>query len=260
MGNVEYSQDARKALTGYVLGLADDCLVLGQRVAEWLGHAPAMELDIACSNLSLDLIGQAQFYYEYAGELENAGRSADDLAFMRDEHEYRNHLLVEQLNGDFGKTIVRHYLFSQFSLLRSNGLAKSNDPKIAAIAQKSVRELEYHVKFSADWVRRLALGTEEGHSRIQTAIDDLWSFTSELFNDVEQESALFSAGLAVAPSMFEEEWCSQVNSLFAEAGIKIPEHATLITKGRMAGHHTEHLGHLLAEMQFLQRAYPGLAW
>lgn len=248
------------ALLEYVLGLADDSLILGQRVSEWLGHAPAMELDIACSNLSLDLIGQAQLYYEYAAELQGEGKSADDLAFLRDGHEFRNHLLVEQPNGDFGKTIVRHFLFTLFHLKRAEALAKSSDEQLAAIAAKSVRELEYHVRFSADWMKRLALGTDVANGKVQNGLEDLWSFTFEMFNDVEAEAALYKAGIAPRPSGLREAWDSEVAVLLAEASLQPSARKAAPTKGRIAGHHTEHLGHLLAELQFLQRAYPGLSW
>lgn len=249
-----------EALLDYVLGVADDSLVLGQRVSEWLGHAPAMELDIACSNLALDLIGQAQLYYEYAAELDGQGKDADDLAYHRDAHEFRNHLLVEQTNGDFGKTVMRHYLFTLFSKMRAEGLAKSSDEKVAAIALKSVRELEYHLRFSSDWLRRLALGTDEGNRRVKEGLEDLWAFTFEMFKDVEAEESLYEAGVVPRPSSLKDAWNEQVAALLEEIAVAPSARKAAPTKGRVAGHHTEHLGHLLAELQFLQRAYPGLSW
>ncbi|MFC4348507.1 1,2-phenylacetyl-CoA epoxidase subunit PaaC [Kordiimonas lipolytica] len=254
------ANDTKAALLEYVLGVADDSLILGQRVSEWLGHAPAMELDIACSNLALDLIGQAQLYYEYAAKLQGEGKSADDLAFLRDGHHFRNHLLVEQPNGDFGQTIVRHYLFMMFHLKRSELLVGSDDKELAAIAAKTVRELEYHLRFSADWFRRLALGTDEGNRRIQDGLENLWSFTFEMFKDVPAETPLYEAGTVPRPSGIEAGWNAAVADLLQEADISPSARKAAPTKGRIAGHHTEHLGHLLAEMQFLQRAYPGLSW
>lgn len=243
----------------YVLGLGDTALVLGQRLAEWLGHAPSMELDIAASNFSLDLFGQAEQFLNYAGELEGEGRSGDDLAFLRDGMFFRNHLIVEQPNRDWGVTMVRHFFLSTFLVLQYEALSNSSDEKIAGISAKAVKEMRYHQRFSRDWVVRLAGGTVEGFNRISRGFDTLWRFTGELFDKADYEEALIASGIAVDVSTLEAGWTAEVDALLAQIGLEKPTALQMIT-GRTLGHHTEHLGHMLCDMQFMQRAYPGASW
>jgi len=243
----------------YVLGLGDTALVLGQRMAEWLGHAPSMELDIAASNFSLDLIGQAEQFLNYAGELEGDGRSGDDLAFLRDGMYFRNHLIVEQPNRDWGVTMVRHYFMSTFLVHQYELLSNSSDKTIAGIAAKAVKEMRYHQRFSRDWVVRLSGGTVEGFNRVARGFDTLWRFTGELFEKADYDDALIEAGIAIDVSSLEEGWTQDVEDLLAEIGLEKPTALQMIS-GRILGHHTEHLGHMLCDMQFMQRAYPGASW
>lgn len=247
------------ALFEYALGLGDTALVLGQRIAEWLGHAPSMELDIAASNFSLDLIGQAEQFLNYAGEVEGEGRSGDDLAFLRDGMFFRNHLIVEQPNRDWGVTMVRHFFLSTFLVHQYEGLSRSSDKQIAGISAKALKEMRYHQRFSRDWIVRLAGGTEEGFKRIARGFDTLWRFTGELFEKADYEDALIKAGIAVDVNTLEAAWQDEVDTLLAQIGLDKPTALQMIT-GRTLGHHTEHLGHMLCDMQFMQRAYPGASW
>lgn len=247
------------ALFEYVLGLGDTALVLGQRMAEWLGKAPSMELDIAASNFSLDLIGQAEQLLNYAGEVEGKGRSGDDLAFLRDGMYFRNHLIVEQPNRDWGVTMVRHFFVSTYLVLQYERLLESGDKMIAGVAGKAVKEMRYHQRFSRDWVVRLAGGTDEGFARISRGFDTLWRFTGELFEKADYEQALVDAGIAVDVGTLEAAWMDEVDALLNTIGLEKPKALQMIT-GRTLGHHTEHLGHMLCDMQFMQRAYPGATW
>jgi len=243
----------------YVLGLGDTALVLGQRMAEWLGKAPSMELDIAASNFSLDLFGQAEQFLNYAGELEGEGRSGDDLAFLRDGMFFRNHLIVEQPNRDWGVTMVRHFMVSSFLVLQYEALSGSNDEQIAGVAAKALKEMRYHERFSRDWVARLAGGTDEGMKRITRGFDTLWRFTGELFQKADYEDGLIEGGTAIDVSKLEAKWSEGVEALLEACGIEKPKALQMIS-GRTLGHHTEHLGHMLCDMQYLQRAYPGASW
>ncbi|WP_374764202.1 1,2-phenylacetyl-CoA epoxidase subunit PaaC [Yunchengibacter salinarum] len=252
-------RDTMPAEALYVLGLGDDSLVLGQRWSEWLSKAPALELDIASSNLSLDLIGQAQLLLGLAGEREGAGRDADMLAYKRDAMQFRNHLLVEQPNIDWGVTIARQVLFSCYQYLLFERLAESPDERLAEIAAKSLKEIAYHRRFSADWLVRLGQGTEESARRVQKGLDRLWRFSGELFETTSIEEDLAPKGKAVRAEDLKSDWDADIDAILSRAGLRRPESKQMIT-GRMAGHHTEHLGHMLAEMQFLQRAYPGAKW
>lgn len=247
------------ALFEYVLGLGDTALVLGQRMAEWLGHAPSMELDIAASNFSLDLIGQAEQFLNYAGEIEGNGRSGDDLAFLRDGMYFRSHLIAEQPNRDWGVTMVRHFFVSTFLVLQYERISGSTDAKIAGIAAKAVKEMRYHQRFSREWVIRLAGGTDEGFKRVARGFDTLWRFTGELFEKTDYEDTLIEAGTAINVGELEVSWQGEVDALLAQIGLDKPTALQMIT-GRTLGHHTEHLGHILCEMQFMQRAYPGATW
>jgi ring-1,2-phenylacetyl-CoA epoxidase subunit PaaC len=243
----------------YVLALADDALVLGHRLSEWSGRAPMLEEDIALSNLGLDLIGQARLFYAYAGEIEGAGRDEDALAYLRDEHAYANLLIAEQPNGDFAGTMVRHLLYSAFVHPYFQGMQQSKDARLAAIAAKAVKEMAYHVRHSAEWVIRLGDGTEESHARTQTALDDLWMYTGEMFHISGGEQTLVDGGIAPDRAATKPAWDATVDRVLVEATLNRPADRWMQTGGR-AGRHTEHLGHLLAEMQVLHRAHPGAKW
>ena len=236
------------------LALGDDALILGQRLGEWCGHAPTLELDLALANIGLDLIGQAQHFLGYAGELEGQGRDADRLAFRRDGMDFRNCLLVEQPNGDFGQTIVRQALFSTWQELLFTELAGLGDATVAGIARKAVKETTYHASFSREWVVRLGDGTDESRQRTADALEWMWRFTGELFDD--RDGAF--AGL-VDLAALRPEWDTRIDATLAEAGLERPAERRPVTGGRR-GVHSEHLGHLLSEMQFLQRAYPDAVW
>jgi len=243
----------------YVLRLADNALILGQRLAEWCGHAPALEEDLALANMALDLIGQARLLYARAGHLETATRDEDQLAFLRPESEYRNVTLVELPNGDFGRTVLRNFLFSAFQLELWQALMTSQDLELAAIAEKSHKESRYHLRHNADWVVRLGDGTEESHARVQAALDYLWPYTAELFSADAIDEELQAAGLAVAWSSLERAWEESVASTLQESRVTVPARTGFRSQGNI-GRHSEHMGYLLADLQYLQRAYPGAQW
>lgn len=247
------------ALTTYTLRIADDSLILGHRVSEWCGHGPILEEDIALTNIALDLIGQATSLLEYAAETENAGKTADDLAFLRYERDYKNALLVEQPNGDFAHTIVRQWLFDTFRLFFYEALRRSEDKQLAAIAEKSLKETKYHCKHSSEWVIRLGDGTEESHRRIQQAVDTLWRYADELFFMDETDETLIKQGIAVDLAPLKDQWMDRIRIVAEEATIQLPTNNWTQHGGRV-GRHSEHLGYLLAEMQYMQRAYPGMEW
>ena len=248
-----------KALFEYLIRHADDTLILGQRLSEWCGHGPILEEDIALTNIALDLIGQATELYEYAAQVENKGRTADDLAFLRLEREYKNVLLVEQKNGDFGKTIVRQFHFDNFQLLNYTQLLNSSDAQVAAIAEKSLKEVKYHLKHSSEWVIRLGDGTEESHQRVQESVDDLMRFVEELFFQNEVNELLKEDKLIGDCEDFKQQFYQNVNNVLTEATLTIPE-IKYHQKGGRKGIHSEHMGFLLAEMQYMQRTYPGMQW
>ena len=247
------------ALTTYTLRIADDSLILGHRVSEWCGHGPILEEDIALTNIALDLIGQATSLLEYAASTEGKGRSADDLAFLRYEKHYTNALLVEQPNGDFGQTIVRQWLFDTFRLFFYEALRHSKDEQLAAIAEKSLKETKYHCKHSSEWVIRLGDGTEESNKRAQAAIDSLWRFADELFFQDETDQELIASGIAVDLVPLRALWMERIQHVLNEATLRLPEN-NWTQKGGRTGNHSEHLGYLLTEMQYMQRAYPGMEW
>lgn len=258
-GKSKYSKELREAVAEYALRLGDNSLILGQRLGEWTGHSAAVEIDMALTNMALDLIGQAQHFLGYAGELEGKRRDADALAFTRDAHEFRNHWLVEQANGDFARTIARQFLFSTWQKLMLGELVNSTDETLSAIAGKAVKEVSYHQSFARDWMLRLGGGTEESHGRLQRALDDLWGYTGEMFAGDAVDDLLAAESIGVDPATLESDWSAEVDAVLAEAGLTRPA-VERMTSGGLKGHHSEHLGHLLAEMQFLQRAYPGLQW
>ncbi|HEY1283640.1 MAG TPA: 1,2-phenylacetyl-CoA epoxidase subunit PaaC [Steroidobacteraceae bacterium] len=247
------------ALVRYVLRLADTSLVLGQRLGEWVGHAPALEEDLGLANLSLDLIGQARLLLTYAGELEGRGRTEDDLAMGRDGSDYFNLTLAEQPNGDFGRTIVRQVLIDAFQLKLYEALQSSSDARLAEVAAKALKETRYHFRYSAGWLVRLGDGTEESHRRVQSALDELWRFTREFFVADDVDGKMTEQGVAPKLADVEAGWNALIDDVLREATLKRPADVPYSWHGKR-GEHTEHLGYLLAEMQFLHRAYPGASW
>ena len=243
----------------YALRRADDALILGHRLSEWCGHAPMMEEDMALANMGLDLIGQARELYTYVAKVENSGNDEDKLAYLRDVRQYRNLLLVEQPNGDFARTIIRQFFYSAFADPYCRAMMASKDETLAAIAAKSEKESAYHLRHSSEWVIRLGDGTEESHRRAQTAIDDLWAFTGELFHSDESDKALIADGLGIDPESLRAGWMQTVSNILHTATLKTSASARM-QKGGRSGHHSEHLGHLLSELQSLQRSFPGATW
>ncbi|MCC6912605.1 MAG: 1,2-phenylacetyl-CoA epoxidase subunit PaaC [Rhodospirillaceae bacterium] len=250
---------ANEALFDYALRLGDDALILSQRLGEWCGHAPAIETDLTLTNVALDLIGQAMLLLGYAGEVEGKGRDADKLAFHRDATKYRNCLLVEQPNGDFGRTIARQFIFSTYQRALYQELTRSSDRRLAEIAAKALKETIYHADLAAEWVIRLGDGTEESHERMKAGFEWYWRFVEELFTAEPADAALIGAGIAVDPAKLRAPFDAALAATFAEATLALPKYPRPITGGRK-GRHSEHLGHLLAEMQFLPRAYPDAVW
>ena len=247
----------------YLLRLADSDLILAQRLGEWVGHGPILEEDLALTNVGLDLLGQARLWFAYAGEVEarltGKGRSEDELALLRDGGEFRNLLIVEQPNGSYADTMARQFYFDVWHQLLLSGLSHSSDARVAEIAVKVLKEVRYHVERSSDWVIRLGDGTDESRARMQAAIDDLWMYTGEMFDADDAELELATVGVAVDVRALEAPWREQVEAVLREATLAMPE-GTWMQRGGKRGVHTEHLGHLLAEMQWLQRAYPGAQW
>ncbi len=243
----------------YVLQLGDNALILSHRLSEWCGHGPVLEQDIALTNIALDLLGQARLLLSYAGEIEGKGRSEDDLAYFRDAHQFRNVLLVEQPNRDWAHTIVRQFFFDAYHYYHYQALLHSADERLSAIAQKAVKEVTYHLRYSSEWTIRLGDGTEESHRRMQAAVDELWMFTGELTtpNEVEKQAAATGVGPHLAE--IRSLWEAKVGDVLREATLQVPSNRWMQSGGK-DGRHTEHLGYILAEMQFLQRAYPGLTW
>jgi ring-1,2-phenylacetyl-CoA epoxidase subunit PaaC len=243
----------------YTLRRADDALILGHRLSEWCGHAPAMEEDMALANMGLDLIGQARELYTYAAKVEAKGNDEDKFAYLRDVRQYRNLLLVEQPNGDFARTMTRQFFYAVFADLYWRAMMTSRDATLAAIAAKAEKEFAYHVRHSSEWMIRLGDGTEESHRRAQTAVDDLWAFTGEMFAVDEAERGLIDAGIAIDPASLRPRWLRTISDVLDEATLTIPQNDWMQKGGRI-GHHTEHLGHLLSELQSLQRTFPGAVW
>ena len=243
----------------YILGIADNSLILGQRMGELTGHGPSLETDIACTNMSLDLFGQVRSYYQYAAKIAGDGRTEDDIAMLRKEREYVNVLLVEQPNTDFAYTMARQFLFDVYHLMFLQELEKSQDLTLSAIAKKSIKEVSYHQRFSSDWIKRLGDGTKESHQKMQTAIDDLWSYTDELFHLTEVDEAMVKEGIGVDVIKLKEAYYNQVNVILEVATLKTPE-SKYFQKGGKQGVHTEHLGYLLSDLQYMQRTYPNMSW
>jgi ring-1,2-phenylacetyl-CoA epoxidase subunit PaaC len=243
----------------YVLRMGDNALILGQRVSEWCGHAPVLEEDLALANTALDLIGQARMLLTHAGKLEGRGRDEDGLAFQRNEPHFRNLTLCELPNDDFARTIMRNYLFSAFMVLLWERLLQSRDAELAAIAGKSIKEARYHIQHAGEWVLRLGDGTAESHARTQHALDYLWPYTVEIFVDTPIDAVVEAAGVGPAWSTLEQDWMALVAPLLETATLSVPARTPFRSHGK-SGRHSEHMGHLLAEMQYMQRAYPGASW
>ncbi|MFC2970240.1 1,2-phenylacetyl-CoA epoxidase subunit PaaC [Acidimangrovimonas pyrenivorans] len=250
----------KPAFFDWLCRMGDSALILGHRVSEWCGHAPILEEDIAMANTALDLIGHTQMWLGLAGEVEGAGRSADDLAYLRDAAQFRNLKLVELPNGDMGLTLMRQFLFDAFHYDLLTRLTRSASPRVAEIAAKALKEVSYHLERSSDLVIRLGDGTEESHARMQAALDRLWPYTGEMFADDAVDAKVAEAGIAPLPSELRDGWLATVQEVLGEATLALPEAKADVHLGGKTGRHTEHLGYILAEMQFLQRAYPGAAW
>jgi ring-1,2-phenylacetyl-CoA epoxidase subunit PaaC len=256
ISNVQVSETP---LVLYTLRRADDALVLGHRLSEWCGHAPILEEDMALANMGLDLLGQARQLYSYAAKVEGKGNDEDKLAYLRDVRQYRNLLLLEQPNGDFARTMMRQLFYSAFADLYWRAMMKSCDATLAAIAAKSEKESAYHLRHSSEWIIRLGDGTAESHARAQEAVDHLWAFTGEMFAVDETERGLIDEGVAVDAPALRPLWLKTVSDVIAEATLTQPSNDWMQQGGR-SGRHSEHLGHLLSELQYMQRTFPGLTW
>jgi ring-1,2-phenylacetyl-CoA epoxidase subunit PaaC len=244
----------------YLLRQGDNALILSQQLCQWCGKGPALEEDMALSNIALDLLGQTRMWLTYAAELEGQGRDEDKLAFLRDAGEFRNCLLVEQPNGDYAQTLMRQFFFDSWHYFLIDALADSSDPRIAEIAEKSIKEITYHLRRSSDLVVRLGDGTEESRARMQAAADELWTYTGEVFIYDALDQAMVAQGVAPAENVLREAWLAHVGEVFAEATLTMPSPDAYMQRGGKQGRHSERLGFILAEMQFLQRAYPDSVW
>lgn len=249
----------QQALFEYVLRLGDDALLLGHRLSEWCSHGPWLEEDLALTNVALDYIGRARRLYSYAAEVENRGRTEDDLAYLRSEREYRNLLIHELPRGNFAESITRQFLVDAYNIEFFGELSQSADPTLSFIASKSVKECQYHLRRSRHWVLMLGDGTEESHSKMQRALDDIWGYTQELFTPDELDLRMVGISIGVDVSSLQPAWHRLVEQTLEQAALVKPSDDWPIIGGR-AGIHTEHLGYLLAELQYIQRSYPGLNW
>src|SRR4051812_35425873 len=252
-------QVSETPLVLYALRRADDALILGHRLSEWCGHAPMLEEDMALANMGLDLLGQARELYSYAAHVEGKGNDEDTFAYLRDVRQYRNLLLVERPNGDIARTMARQFFYAAFADLYWRGMMKSRDATLAAIAAKSEKESAYHVRHCSEWMVRLGDGTDESHRRAQTAIDDLWAYTGEMFAVDDSERGLIDVGFAIDPAGLRPQWLETVSSILREATLALPNNDWMQQGGR-SGRHSEHLGHLLSELQSMQRTFPGATW
>jgi len=246
-------------LYNYILSIADNSLILGQRLGELCGHGPNLETDIACTNISLDLFGQTRSYFQYAASLLDEDKTEDDVAFLRNERQYKNVLLVEQPNTNFGYVIVRQFLFDVYHLQLMKKLVNSKDETIAAIANKGIKEVSYHHRFSKDWVIRLGDGTNESNQKIQEAVDGLWRFTDELFHVTPSDQKMIDAGIGVDVRSLKDTYYTQLADVLSRATITIPE-GKYFLKGGKEGIHSEHMGYLLSDLQYMQRTYPNMKW
>jgi ring-1,2-phenylacetyl-CoA epoxidase subunit PaaC len=250
---------SKQALIDYTLHLADNSLVLAQRNSEWTGHGPILEQDIALSNIALDLLGQARLFYQYAARLKGNGTTEDTLAYLRDSWDFKNCLLVELDKGDWAKTVLRQFFFSVYQWCLYQRLQNSTDTDLAAIAAKALKEVAYHLRWSGEWVVRLGDGTAESHQRISNALHDCWPYTGELTSSAGYEQTMAAENIVPDPASFKDEWMAKVNAVLGEATLSIPANNWMQSGGK-EGKHTEHLGYVLAEMQYLQRTYPGNEW
>jgi ring-1,2-phenylacetyl-CoA epoxidase subunit PaaC len=251
--------DSRLPTIDYLLHLADNALILGHRNSEWCGHGPILEQDIAITNISLDLIGQSRYLYQYAAKIIGEDATEDTLAYLRDVRGFKNCLLLELPKGDWAVTVLRQYLFSQFQILQYKALQQLADIQLSDIAEKAIKETAYHLRWSREWVVRLGDGTEESNHRMKNAVDHLWPYTGELFMPSAYETACAEIQIAVDPASLKEQWYAAVQQVFAEATLDLPPMSWSQIGGK-EGMHTEHLGFILAELQFMQRAYPGNEW
>ena len=260
MSTIQHINQSTAQLLNYSLHLADSALILGHRNSEWCGHGPVLEQDIAITNISLDLIGQARNFYQYAAQLTGNNATEDTLAYLRDAREFKNCLLAELPNGDWAVTVLRQFFFSAYQYLLYRQLQHSSDTQLAAIAEKALKEVTYHLRWSSEWVIRLGDGTNESHQRILNAIEDLWMFTGELFKPADYEIEAAAKGFGVNVETLKTDWLQNVKTIFEEATLLLPDENAWMQTGGKTGRHTEHLGFILADMQFLQRTYPGCEW
>ncbi|GAA4275814.1 phenylacetate-CoA oxygenase subunit PaaC [Aquimarina mytili] len=243
----------------YIFGIADNALILGQRLSELCGHGPSLETDIALTNMALDMLGQTRSYYQYAAQLSGEGKTEDDIAFLRIERQYKNVLLVEQPNKHFGYVITRQFFYDVFHLFLLQELQHSKGEILSAIARKAIKEVSYHQRFSSDWIKRLGDGTKESHQKVQEAVDDLWGFTDELFHMTEDDTLAFESGIGVDVSLIKDKYYQKIKEVLEEATLKVPE-TKWFQKGGKQGIHSEHMGYLLADLQYMQRTYPNMKW
>lgn len=246
-------------MKNYILKIADDSLIMGQRLAEWCGKGPYLEEDIALTNIALDYLGQSSNFYKYAAQLQGEGKSEDDLAFLRYEHEYLNAQLTEFPNGDYAQTILKTYFFAVYQKLLYEALSESSDEHLSALAQKSLKEVRYHYTHASTWLKVFANGTDESKSRLQTAVENLWEYTGGLFDETEGEADLAKLDLIPSSADLFEHWKEYIAKDFNEFGIPLPE-SDFMQNGSRKGIHTEYFGYILCELQYMQRAYPGCAW
>ena len=246
-------------LYNYILGIADNSLILGQRLGQLCGHGPSLETDIACTNISLDLFGQVRSYFQYAAKIAGDQRTEDDIAMLRKERDYKNVLLVEQPNTNFAFTIGRQFLFDVYHLAFLTELQNSNDFTLSVIAKKCVKEVSYHLRFSSDWVKRLGNGTSVSKEKMQEAINDLWTYADELFYQTNADKEMVFEGVGVDVTKLKNNYYSHINKILLEATLEIPESKWFQTGGK-EGVHTEHLGYLLSDLQYMQRTYPNMEW
>lgn len=251
--------EQKQALFNYLLRLGDNAAILGHKLSEWCGHGPELEEDIAIINTALDLLGHARSLYTYAGEVEGKGRDEDDIAYLRIEREYRNALICELPNGHYGDTIARQFLFDQFNHLLFSELVNSTDETVAAIAAKALKEIRYHLRRSTEWTLRLGDGTQESHDRIQQSFNDIWMYTGDLFAQDESDAVVVAAGIGPDLDQLYPIWKEKVKAVLEEATLQMPKDSWM-QSGSKQGRHTEHMGYILADLQYMQRTYPGCEW
>ncbi|WCE30902.1 1,2-phenylacetyl-CoA epoxidase subunit PaaC [Vibrio sp. SCSIO 43137] len=251
--------DLQHLKVNYLLQLADTNLILSHRLAEWCGVAPELEIDMAWANIGLDLLGEARNCYQYAAELEGQGKTEDDYAYLREEREYKNLLIAERPNEGFDVSVVRQFLYDHFHILQLQSLQQSSDEQLAAIAKKSLKEVSYHLRYTSGWIERLGDGTELSNQKIQAALDSLWSFTEEMFIPGAEEQALAEAGVIADMSQLKAQWLENVQADLSKSNLTLPELRYAHTGGK-EGKHSEYLGFVLAELQYMQRTYPNQQW